>query len=795
MSDRRQRIQLLHEISLAISPGETLEATAETALEAYLQKLNCTVGGVFSRREDSGYEQVVTRPAAAVDDPVYAAARTRLAERASGDDAGESFPIVGEGGDDGHYYLFELAEFGALVLGTHGEPFSEAIIDELGPLNEKLATACTAKAAESTLRNERRRFDALFTTIQEPMATISVTDGTTTITRRNEAFETTFGDATSTTEGSRLEPTIPAAPTDAASAAEIDAQLADGQPVTTEISRQTAGGTGDFLLRAVPVTTATGREWFFLYVDITDEKRRRRTLASLYEDAQAVLTSEDRQTACERTVETARAVIDPSVAEIHFYDRATDTLTPAATTAEEPVFAAPSEEDATPLWEVYGGEIKQFDALSTADVSLAHSGMAIESVVLYPLGDHGVLILGDEHAGAFDETDGQLGRLLTTLGTIALTRAQRIQSLEAVQAITQEAVTADTRSAMIDAVLDQLPTALNFPITGLWEYNAVADQLEPAGITEPAVDLFTTLPTFGRTDGIAWEAFKRGETELVSDVASRPDAYNEDSVIRSEVIAPIDEFGVLMAGSVRPQNLTDTDRSIVETLTSNLATAIELVDNREELHLLEAVFDRVLRHNLRNDLTVIKGYANAVAEDCEASPHRAEIIKHCENLERTATNARTMREVIQTREQRRAIDITTAIDDAIELAPDPQATVTVTTDIETTTAVMAHPKLPVAIAQLIENSVEHGVDAEGEIRVAAVDDGDDVVIAVSDDGPGIPPNELAVIDQQGESDLEHGSGVGLWLIDRIVDYSDGVLSFDTDGGTTARITLRAAEQG
>jgi len=438
------------------------------------------------------------------------------------------------------------------------------------------------------------------------------------------------------------------------------------------------------------------------------------------------------------------------------------------------------------------GEVQRIDRLSTADESIVHSGMAVESVLLYPLGDHGVLILGDEQAGAFDETDVRLGRLLTTLGTIALTRAQRIQRLEAVQAITQDAVTAETRSAMVDSVLDRLPTALNFPITGLWEHNAVTDRLEPLGMTEPAFDFLSSPPAFERGDGIAWEAFERGETELVDDVASRPEAYNEDSVIRSEVIAPIDEFGLLMAGAVRPQNLTDTDRSIVETLTSNLATAIELVDNREELHLLEAVFDRVLRHNLRNDLTVIKGYANALADDGDGTPHAAEIIDRCENLERTAANARTMRAVVQTREKRQVVDTTTAVDDAIELAPDPPAGVTLTTEIETETAVIAHPKLPVAIAQLIENSVEHAVDDGGEIRVRAVDDGDDVVIEVSDDGPGIPPEELAIIDQHDESELEHGSGVGLWLIDRIVDYSDGVLSFEIDGGTTARITLRAA---
>jgi signal transduction histidine kinase len=788
MADHHQT-QILHEISLAISPGETLQATAETALGAYLQKLNCAVGGVLRRRDDGGYDQVVARPTAAADDPVYAAARHRLAERAAADDPHDPLPIVGEI-EAGHFYLFELGEFGVLVLGTRGTPFSEAIIEALEPLNEKLATACTAKAAESTLRDERRRFEALFTTIQEPMATVSVRDGTATITRTNNAFESTFGDATSMSDGSRFEPTIPTAAADAETTAEIDAQLADSQPVTEAVSRHTATDTGVFLLRAGPVTTAAGEEYFLLYVDITDEKRRRRTLESLYEDAQAVLTSEDRQTACEQTVETATTIIDATVAEVQLYDRATDALTPAATTAAEPVVAAAGEDDETPLWAVYGGDVRWIDSLSAADESIAHSG-SVESVLAYPLGDHGVLILGDEQSGAFNETDRQLGQLLTTLGTIALTRAQRIQSLEAVQAITQEAVTAETRSAMVDAVLDELPTALNFPIAGLWEHNMVTDRLEPLGVTEPAFDLLSSPPTFGRGDGIAWEAFERGQTELVADVANRPAAYNEDSVIRSEVIAPIDEFGLLIAGAVRPQNLTDTDRSIVETLTSNLATAIQLVDNREELNLLEAVFDRVLRHNLRNDLTVIKGYANAVAEECEAAPHTAEIIDRCENLERTATNARKMREVVQTRGKRQTIDITTAIDDAIELTPDPPAAVSITTEIDTQTAVVAHPKLPVAIAQLIENSLEHGVDS-GEVRVTAVDDDDSVIVEVSDNGPGIPSAELAVIGHHDESELEHGSGVGLWLIDRIVDYSDGVLSFDTDGGTTARITLPAA---
>ena len=76
MPDRRQRIQVLHEISLAITPGETLTATVDTALRAYLQKLNCTVGGVFSRQADGSYtaplgDLVAAMPALTADEAAF----------------------------------------------------------------------------------------------------------------------------------------------------------------------------------------------------------------------------------------------------------------------------------------------------------------------------------------------------------------------------------------------------------------------------------------------------------------------------------------------------------------------------------------------------------------------------------------------------------------------------------------------------------------------------------------------------------------------------------------------------
>ena len=742
-----ERIETLYELSLAITPAETLEATATTALSAYLDELSCSVGAVFERNEAGAYQRLAGA-AVGTDDPLYAAAERRLRRWATDDDASrEPLPIAGTVDDDGHYYLFELPDFGVLLLGRRGEPLDESVRNGLTPLNEQLATACTTKQVKTTLSDARRRFEGLFTTITEPMVSVVVTETGCEISRSNEPFTETFGSATAAEPG--VEPTEPTADSDTELTREIEARLRDGRPVTETVRRQTTTGAGEFLLRGVPVTTAAGQEVFLLYIDITEERHQRRLLESLYERSKAILTSSDQATARERTVETAVSVLDATVAEIHRYDRATDTLQPAATTADEPVFSA--DGDGEILWETYGGTHTQIESLSAVDGSLRCADGAVESALLLPLGDHGVVIIGDDQPAAFDDTALQVGQLLAAFGRIALTRTERAASLEAIQSIMQDAVTADTVSEMVETVVDRLPTATNFPTAGIWASDPATEQLTPIGSTGRAAEIIGDHPTFEPGNSIAWEAFAAGETRLVSDVRDHPEVYNVDSVIRSEVITPIGDFGVLIPAAMRPQNITVADRKIAETLASSLETSIELIENRRELRLLEAVIDRVLRHNLRTDLSVIKSRIQQIAETCDDDSLTEQMLAHAERLEATAENARTMRSVVQSRGQRQELSVESVIEDAIAAAPEPPDSVEIAVDIDPTPSVVAHPKLSTAIAHLIENAIDHGVADGGTIRVTATTDDEQVVITVADDGPGIPRNELAVIDQADRS--------------------------------------------
>jgi signal transduction histidine kinase len=67
-------------------------------------------------------------------------------------------------------------------------------------------------------------------------------------------------------------------------------------------------------------------------------------------------------------------------------------------------------------------------------------------------------------------------------------------------------------------------------------------------------------------------------------------------------------------------------------------------------------------------------------------------------------------------------------------------------------------------------------------------------VTVSDNGPSIPRHELEVIEQREETDLAHGSGIGLWLIYWATSAVRGDVSFErTASGTRVTLEFPAVE--
>jgi PAS domain S-box-containing protein len=796
----------LYEISLAITTEETLEATAARALSAYLAELDCAAGAVMERRTAADgrhtYEPVYSTPNRPADDDALEAALGRLPDGEDGDGFPASLPVSGTAENGRYYHLMALPEFGVLALVRPGEPFDEGGLDSLAPLNERLADACREKREVARLREERSRFEAVFEAIPDPIAYVSFSEGEAAVQRVNSAFEAVFGyDEEEVLGRNPNELIVPDRESERESAQQIEAETAQGRDVKREVRRETVDGVRDFLFRTGSVDTQTDhREQFGMYIDITERKDRERKLESLYEVTHDALVEDTPENIPARAIEAADDILEFSIAGIHKHDRSREALVPVATTSKvTEVFDGSPDRYAdrdTVVWEVYRtGEPVLIDDLHRFDGKIPGEDTPSRSAIVLPLEDYGIFIVSSTDPNAFDETDFYFARLLSTTVTAALDRAHREEGLEAVQQITRASLNAETQQEIADEVMANVPETLDLPISSIWKYDDAERVLRPLASTREATDQFDEIPSFTEGDSIAWQTFQRGETEVVEDVRSRPNAYNPESVLASEIVAPIGEFGVLSSGSMTPADFTSSERQLVETLTANLETAFELVSRRQDLQLLDQVLSRILRHNIRNALLVIQSRAEHIVRqgDGPIAEKSQEIVAKCSDLEATAESARSMRKIISSRDQLSSMQLRTVVEDVVAEMRSDHSNAEIETTVDAAPAVDVHPEFPTALQHLIENSIEHfeptaWTDDVPRVAVRVVDREGGVALEVDDNGPGIPDMEVEVLEQHGETALQHGSGIGLWIVDRVVEYSNARLDFDTSSqGTTARI--------
>ena len=118
----------------------------------------------------------------------------------------------------------------------------------------------------------------------------------------------------------------------------------------------------------------------------------------------------------------------------------------------------------------------------------------------------------------------------------------------------------------------------------------------------------------------------------------------------------------------------------------------------------------------------------------------------------------------------------------------PAAEIRLTTD--TDRAVVGGAYVRQAVAELIENAVEHTGDTPS-VTVETGDDGACATVTVTDTGPGMPESEQSLMNREEEiSQLNHSQGLGLWFVRWVADALDGDLDIETtETGTTVRLQI------
>lgn len=799
MTSRQERVQVLYEISLSIGRGDSLKQIARESLSAYLRKLNCTAGAILEATGDqlgeNTYREIATIPESVSVNEPYRVALDYLDGR---DEpvASDEFPLVLEVDGDAHAHLLELPGFGVLLLNKRGRPIDDQITAALGTLNQKLADACRNEQLEAEIRTERDRFQAVFRTIPEPVVEVDRGDGDVIIEHANPAFKDVFDYTAETAVGESLsELVVPADVREHETPVEQAATTARKQ----EVKRLVDSDPQPFVLHAVPLSQGADR-MFFMYVDISDQRKRQRTLERLYRAAEDLLTASSVEEVCERAVAVAGELLDFSASVVHLYDRGSRALVPAATAGMEALLddemAAYTDRDSI-VWDVYREQRSATISGSTVSEHLLNTER-VQSAMVLPLSEHGVFVSYASEPDAFSESDQFFGRLLTTMVRTALTRVAREQALRGILETTRALVTAESSDAIGQQVVDTAVEVLELPLTGIWLYDPAEDALVPETQSTAAMELFDSPPTFCRGESIAWDVYETGCPRMIDRLNREEDAYKNDSLLNSELLVPLGSFGVILAGSTESRDFSQTEFELLQTLAAGVDSALRRLAQREELDILDQIIARVLRHNISNDLTAIIGRAEVIAQngDGQSAVNAEHILSVSDKLVSTAEGAREMRRVVANRNKQVTVDIQAALQQAVTRVRDtyPDAVIEMTGDIER--KLRAHTNFEYAVRQAIENGVQHSEASPARVEVAVeVRDGE-FRIDVHDNGPGIPQAEIEPVQAGEETDLSHGTGVGLWIIDRVVRYSGGSVVFEQTGeGTTVSMRFDAATVG
>lgn len=264
----------------------------------------------------------------------------------------------------------------------------------------------------------------------------------------------------------------------------------------------------------------------------------------------------------------------------------------------------------------------------------------------------------------------------------------------------------------------------------------------------------------------------------------------------AEHLTKRDVLAITRDDETRYYDVSSTPFLAGEVTTGQLVTVSDVTEREsyrrrleEKTEQLEAL-NRVVRHDIRNDMTVILGWAEILGDHIDDDGEDA--------LDRVLQKSR---HVIQITEVARDFveslsDDGTAELEAVELEPlldaelaavrdsFPNAQFHVSGDLADV-SVQANEMLSSVFRNILENAVRHNDKESPEITVTCEEDPDTVRYRIADNGPGIPDDQKGQVFGRGKKGLDSpGSGIGLYLVHLLTEQFGGdvwVEDNDPDG--------------
>lgn len=286
------------------------------------------------------------------------------------------------------------------------------------------------------------------------------------------------------------------------------------------------------------------------------------------------------------------------------------------------------------------------------------------------------------------------------------------------------------------------------------------------------------------------------ETQLAGAVGSASarvliaSSVQEDALSPEDVLRILDEASALRAYSRELEDKSDS----LERASAELRAANEQL---KSLDRLKDDFMSSVTHELRTPLTSIRAIAEILRDDprCELEQRRhfIDIVVHeTERLTRLVNQVLDMAKIESGHGEWRPaeIDLLDLVHSSLQTTAElfRERGIALHTDLpETPVRLWADPdRLTQVMLNLLSNAAKFTPQPGGRVDVSLRAEDDGVTVQVRDNGPGVPPEQQALIFEkfrQGGDDAHRpqGTGLGLPISRRIIEHFGGRLWLQSQG--------------
>jgi len=372
--------------------------------------------------------------------------------------------------------------------------------------------------------------------------------------------------------------------------------------------------------------------------------------------------------------------------------------------------------------------------------------------------------------------------------------------LDSFENVTQRLMTAESERDICEIAISEIPSVFGVSLGALWLYDSDASELQLAASTERADEVFDWPVTYRPGNSLSWEAFEQNEVRTYSELDAEQSQYNADSPVSSEIILPIDDYGVINIGSLATVEFDDETIRLARMYATHVQAALQKAEREHDLRVQRDRMERfigVVSHDLRNPIHIVKGRLELARQTGELS-HLDDAEEGVARMETLIDDLLTLAREGYAVEERTVVALEPLAERTWAMARTGDATLTVEASIP---VFGDETRLKQVFENLFRNAADHaGEDVSVWVGPIVEDDtaetgtvgeqgnGRATGFYVADDGPGISPDELAdvlSVDRLASGD----TGLGLSIVAQITDAHGWDLSVTESRAGGARFEV------